>query len=414
MKKILFNKISLIFALLISATALFSGCAMNAVSYHITNFPNKIIYEIGEKPNYAGLKIETTNSDGTNTMVGLDGAEISKVDTSTSGEKKVFVKKGSFSTAFNIYVASVVVNDSDNLKEKFQSLVDGDVVYLKAGNYVPKSSSDESYKDIVINKSVTIIGDGRRATKIYGNFIVGANLNSGNYETMQNAKDVKIFNIGFKLYYSIKNGLVNYAGPYGKTDKNGAINAFDTKNLSIKNCSFDGYAYGILGNNLNGLTIENNSFRNILKNAIKTTKDTRNASIYKNVFMDIAKNIISSDNNSQSSLGAIELAFAQKGNAGVIVCKNTFTRIGLCDGGFVFYDEASKTFSEQTREKLKTSSYINNTAIITLLSSAENDLEVSGIILSTNNYGQALTNIRLNTTANNTIDQNGVIVTEAY
>lgn len=414
MKKILFNKISLIFALLISATALFSGCAMNAVSYHITNFPNKIIYEIGETPNYAGLKIETTNSDGTNTMVGLNGAEISKVDTSTSGEKKVFVKKGGFSTAFNIYVASVVVNDSDNLKEKFQSLVDGDVVYLKAGNYVPKSSSDESYKDIVINKSVTIIGDGRSATKIYGNFIVGANLNSSNYETMQNAKDVKIFNIGFKLNYSIKNGLVNYAVPYGKTDKNGAINAFDTKNLSIKNCSFDGYAYGILGNNLNGLTIENNSFRNILKNAIKTTKDTRNASIYKNVFMDIAKNIISSDNNSQSSLGAIELAFAQKGNAGVIVCKNTFTRIGLCDGSFVFYDEASKTFSEQTREKLKTLSYINNTAIITLLSSAENDLEVSGIILSTNNYGQALTNIRLNTTANNTIDQNGVIVTEAY
>lgn len=414
MKKILFNKIGLIFALLISATALFSGCAMNAVSYHITNFPNKIIYEIGEKPNYAGLKIETTNSDGTNTMVGLNGAEISKVDTSTSGEKKVFVKKGSFSTAFNIYVASVVINDSDDLKEKFQALVDGDVVYLKAGNYVPKSSSDESYKDIVINKSVTIIGDGRGATKFYGNFIVGANLKNGNFESMQNAKDVKIFNIGFKLNYAIKNNLVNYSGPYGKVDKNGAINAFDTKNLSIKNCSFDGYAYGILGNNLNGLTIENNSFRNILKNAIKTTQDTRNASIYKNVFMDIAKNVISSDNNSQSSLGAIELAFAQKGNAGVIVCKNTFTRIGLCDSGFVFYDEASKTFSEQTREKLKTLSYINNTAIITLLSSAENDLDVSGIILSTNNYGQALTNIRLNTTASNNIDQNGVIVTETY
>ena len=414
MKKILFNKIGLIFALLISTTALFSGCAMNAVSYHITNFPNKIIYEIGEKPNYAGLKIETTNSDGTNTMVGLNGAEISKVDMSTSGEKKVFVKKGSFSTAFNIYVASVVINDSDNLKEKFQSLVDGDVVYLKAGNYVPKSSGDESYKDIVINKSVTIIGDGRGATKFYGNFIVGANLKNSNFELMQNAKDVKIFNIGFKLNYAIKNGLVNYSGPYGKADKNGAINAFDTKNLSIKNCSFDGYAYGVLGNNLNGLTIENNSFRNILKNAIKTTQDTRNASIYKNVFMDIAKNIISSDNNSQSSLGAIELAFAQKGNAGVIVCKNTFTRIGLCDSGFVFYDEASKTFSEQTREKLKTLSYINNTAIITLLSSAENDLDVSGIILSTNNYGQALTNIRLNTTASNNIDQNGVIVTEAY
>ena len=414
MKKILFNKIGLIFALLISTTALFSGCAMNAVSYHITNFPNKIIYEIGEKPNYAGLKIETTNSDGTNTMVGLNGAEISKVDMSTSGEKKVFVKKGSFSTAFNIYVASVVINDSDNLKEKFQSLVDGDVVYLKAGNYVPKSSGDESYKDIVINKSVTIIGDGRGATKFYGNFIVGANLKNSNFELMQNAKDVKIFNIGFKLNYAIKNGLVNYSGPYGKADKNGAINAFDTKNLSIKNCSFDGYAYGVLGNNLNGLTIENNSFRNILKNAIKTTQDTRNASIYKNVFMDIAKNIISSDNNSQSSLGAIELAFAQKGNTSVIVCKNTFTRIGPCAGGFVFYDEASQTFSEQTREKLKTLSYINNTAIITLLSSAENDLDVSGIILSTNNYGQALTNIRLNTTASNNIDQNGVIVTEAY
>lgn len=391
---------------------LFSGCASGAVDYFLTRFPEKIVYEKGEVPNFDGVKVETSNSDGTNALVRLKEENFSRVDTSTSGEKKVEITKNGLSTAFNIYIADIVVNDSDNLKEIIANAKDGNIIYLKQGNYEPKDAFDTRYKDVVIDKSLTIIGDGKDKTKFFGNFIVGANLVNNEYKNIDNFKDVKIMNIGFELPYTQKDNFIYYSGPYGKVDYNGAIRAFNTQNLSIIGCGFKGYAYGILGDDLTGFYCFNNNFRNILKNAIKTTKNTKNATIHKNIFMDIATNVISVDNNTQSSLGAIELSFAEKGNVGAIVAKNTFTRIGLHNGKEIYYDESAKTFANQTNEKLYKMSYVNNSSIITLKSSTTEDLEVNGIILSTNNYGQTLTNIRMKTIKTNSIDQNGVILVE--
>lgn len=412
MKKSDFVKILLVLILIVSSVGVFSGCSSGAVNYYITSFP-KLVYEVGEQVDLTGLKVESINTDGTNTMVNLKDAEISNVDTSTSGVKKVKISKGQLSTVYNIYVADVVITDSDNLKQKFAQAKDGDIIYLKQGNYVPKNNSDASYKDVVIDKQLVVIGDGKDKTKFAGNFIIGATDNEGEF-IATNLSDVKIINIGFEIKYQPKDGFVKYSGPYGTTDKNGALNIFNTKNILVYNCSFSGYAYGILGQSVEGLTVKNNMFKNILLNGIKTTKHTKNTTIYKNVFMDIATNIIASDNGSQLSTGGVELSFANQGNVGVTVANNTFTRIGLHNGQTIYYNEQSKQYAEQTKEQIFKMSYVNNSAIITLRSSTIDDLLVDGIILTTNNYGQTLTNVRLNTTVNDSIDQNGVMIIEPF
>jgi hypothetical protein len=395
MKKFSYNfKILSLFFVLVFCVSMLSGCASGAVNYYLSSFPSKLVYEVGEKVDFSGLKVESINSDGTNNMIALKEEYFSDVDTSTAGVKKVKITNGKLSTAFNIYVANIVVTDSDNLKEKLAAAKDGDIVYLKAGNYVPKNSGDTSYKDIVVDKSLIIVGDGKDKTKFSGNFVIGATGSSENFEAIENFADVKIMNIGFSLESKIVDGFVNYSGPYGKTDTNGALRIFDTQNLLVYGCSFSGFAYGILGDDVSGLTVKN--------------------SIFKNIFMDIATNVVVVENGTQSSVGCVELSFGKKGNAGVIVSNNTFNRTALMNGKTVYYDEESKTFATSTSEQLFVNGYVNNSAIITLKSSAEDDLLVDGIILCSNNYGQSLVNIRLNTRTDNNIDQNGVLITETY
>ena len=273
------------------------GCARGVLGYHIKNMPNRIVYQIGENVNFDGLAIETINIDGTHNTLRFLKDDIQPVDTSTAGKKKVVVEKNNITVSFDVFVANVVVNDSDNLKEIFSTLNNGDIVYMRAGNYLPKTADDASYKDIVINKSVTIVGDGQNKTVLGGNFIIGANFDGNFLSQIDVFKDVSFLNLGFKLDYNIKNNFIEYLGPYGKTDNFGAIRCLEMQNMSFLNCSFDGYGYGILAETLNGLTITNCEFKHIHKHAIKTTKNTRNTSIFKNVFMDIGTNIISFDDD---------------------------------------------------------------------------------------------------------------------
>ena len=405
-------KIVLVFIVAIISVNIFSGCSSGAVNFYITSFP-KLVYEVGEEIDFSGLKVEALNTDGTNTMVNLRDADISEVDTSTSGVKKVKISKGKLSTVYNIYVADMVINDSDNLKQKLAQAEDGDIIYLKKGSYIPKNDSDTSYQNVIIDKKLIIVGDGKDKTKFGGNFIVGATENNSEFTPIE-LSDIKIINIGFEIKYQNENGFVKYSGPYGKTDKNGALNIFNTKNILIYNCSFTGYAYGILGNEVEGLTVKNNTFRHLMLNGIKILKHTQNTTIFKNIFMDIATNIVASENNTQLSTGCLELAFANQGNVGVTIANNTFNRTGLLRGDFIYYDEQSKTYAEQTKEQITKMSYINNSAIVTLKSSTIDDLLVDGIVLTTNNYGETLTNIRLNTTTEDTIDQNGVMIIEPF
>ena len=156
------------------------GCARGVLGYHIKNMPNRIVYQIGENVNFDGLAIETINIDGTHNTLRFLKDDIQPVDTSTAGKKKVVVEKNNISVSFDVFVANVVVNDSDNLKEIFSTLNNGDIVYMRAGNYLPKTADDTTYKDIVINKSITIVGDGQNKTVFGGNFVVGANFD-GNF-----------------------------------------------------------------------------------------------------------------------------------------------------------------------------------------------------------------------------------------
>ena len=391
---------------------IFCGCSRGVIGYRLKSLPNKIAYQVGEMPNFDGLRIETINSDGTYSKCYFAENQITNVDTSTPGIKKVTIEKDNMSLSFNIYVANVVVNDSDNLKQILLSANNGDILYLRSGQYTPQTDEDEKFKDIVINKSVTIIGDGSDKTIFSGNFIVGANYDGAVFSKITNFKDINFYGIGFKLDYKIQNGFINYTGPYGKTDKNGAIRCFDTKNLNISNCSFSGYGYGVFGDSVEGMSITNCTFKDIKKTAIITINDISNSTIFKNIFIDIAKNIISFEGEKQSDIGAIKLNFATEGQKGVIICKNVFNRIALHDGDLVYYDENSKTQAETIKSGLYSMSYINNSSVIYLLSSTQNDLQVTGIVLSLNNYGQTLQNLNMGAKGKNTINQNGVIIVD--
>ena len=99
------NKLfKLLFILMLAfvPAVLFSGCARNIVGYHITSLPTKLVYQVGETPNFDGLKIERLNNDGTHYNLRYSKNNIEQVDTSTFGKKKVKVTIGNMSVAFNI------------------------------------------------------------------------------------------------------------------------------------------------------------------------------------------------------------------------------------------------------------------------------------------------------------------------
>ena len=142
------------------------------------------------------------------------------------------------------------------------------------------------------------------------------------------------------------------------------------------------------------------------------TENIQNASICRNIFMDIGTNSIAMENGRQTVVGAMALAFNQKGNAGVIVANNSFVRIGLKTGEKIFTTSGADELELDTQNKIFNGSYINNSAIICLTSASTNNLQVSGIILSSNNYGQTLENIKFGLTKDNLISQSGVYINE--
>ncbi len=406
------NAIKFFMAVLLIFCSVFtlSGCSRNVVGYHVKSLPKKVVYQIGETVSYDGLVIEAINNDETYSKCRINNSNISSVDTTTAGVKKVVVEKNKMSISFNIYVANIVVNDSDDLKQTLQAASDGDIVYLRAGNYAPKTQQDQTYNNVIINKSLSLIGDGADKTKFFGNFIVGANYDGSVFTKIDNFEDVTFYGIGFELSYELKDNYINYFGPYNKTDTNGAIRCFDTQNLNINNCTFKGYGYGILADNSNGLIVTNCMFNNIQKSAIKTLTDTQNCTIFKNIFRDIASNVVSFDGEIQSITGAIQLNFTNKGHKGVLICKNLFNKIALHNDNLIFYDEPSKTASQTYTNGIFSGNYLNNYYVIALISSNLDDLEVTGVVLSSNNYSANPQIIFTGTKGKNTINTNGIII----
>lgn len=414
MKKNLFRsrslKIVLVAVILCCSSFFLGGCAKGTSAYKIVQLPNKIVYQIGETPNFDGLKIEQLNTDGTTSNLNFSAEHITVPDTSTYGAKRVVVKKDDFAVSFEIYVANVVINDSDNLKSAFANLSDGDIVHLRAGNYYPTNQDDLRYKDVEVNKSVTIVGD--KKTNFFGNFIVGATSQDGIFAKTAELSGVTFSNINFKLSSTQKNNLIYYSGPYGNTDTNGAIRFFDTKNLSVSNCTFEGYAFGLLGENAFGLTVNGCKFKNIVKNGIKTTKSTKNSTIFGNLFVDIAMDTIAFEDSSRSTVGAIYLSFADEFESGVSICKNVFNRIARHASSPVYYDEYSKNKADESKSDLYKMSYVVGSAIVALVSSDADALNAKGIVVAGNKMGEALSILHLGASGKNSINYGNVLFSE--
>ena len=398
----------LVLIVLIMPIFLFTGCSSGKVSIFITSKPKKVAYEIGEKFIKDGLKVESLNTDGTTTNVCIKDEDILGADTSTSGEKVVTVKSGDTSTVFNIYVADIVISPNDNVKEKIALASDGDVVYFKNGEYLNENGE---ITDVVINKSIFIVGENKEKTIFKGNFIVGANVNENKYEKIDGFKDVKIVNMGFNQDYKIDGNKINYASKIEK-DINGAINGFSTENLYVTGCVIKNYSYGVLMDNAVNLSVTRNSFSNLLISGVKIKENCERVSIFKNSFVDIGKNVLLNENESQGYISCLNLGFNKKGNAGVMISQNTFNRTAQKDGNWIYYDTTSNNIKEN--DNLSKLSYVNNSAIIILHSNSENNLQVSGIIMSANNYGATLQNIRLGLRNDDLVNQSGIIINENF
>ena len=94
---------------------------------------------------------------------------------------------------------------------------------------------------------------------------------------------------------------------------------------------------------------------------------------------------------------------------GVAVCNNVFVRIGMHTGDSVYYNDYSKTTSNTSGANIFKKSFVNNSAVISLVSSAGDDLEVTGIVLGSNNYGENLQMLHLGTSGVNSVNQNSII-----
>ena len=220
----------IVIIMLIFCPIIFTGCSSGKVSIYIKTKPTKIAYEINEPFSKDGLKVESLNTDGTTTKVKIKDEDIVGADTSSGGEKTVTCKSGNNSTVFNIYVADVVVNSGDNVRQKILDAKSGDVVYFKNGTY---DNSEGQITDIVIDKSLFIVGESKDKTIFKGNFIVGVTKSQQGYEKIENFKDVKIVNMGFKQDIDVKNGEITYKNGI-KVDNYGAICGFDTENLYVR------------------------------------------------------------------------------------------------------------------------------------------------------------------------------------
>ena len=398
----------LMILILIAPIFILTGCSSGKVSIFITNRPNKIAYEVGEEFVRDGLSVESLNTDGTTTRVCIKDEDIIGADTSTSGEKVVTVKSGDASTVFNIYVADIIISPQDNVREKLLTANDGDVVYFKNGEY---KNDDGKLNDIIVDKSIFIVGESKDKTVFKGNFLVGAKLVNSNYEKIDNFSDVKIVNMCFKQEYKLEGNKINYSSKIEK-DVNGAINGFSTENLYVTNCNFANYSYGVLMDNANNLSVTRNSFKNLLISGIKVKENCEKVSIFKNSFVDIGKNVLINENESQGFLSCINLGFNKKGNAGIIISQNTFNRTAQKDGNWIYYDNQSQLIKD--KDDLTKLGYVNNSAIIILHSNSENNLQVSGIIMSANNYGVTLQNVRLGLRDNDSVNQSGIIINENF
>lgn len=398
------QKIAVLFLLicLIVFGATFSGCSSGVVGIYVLENPTKAVYEAGQQISLDGIEVIGINADGTTRKIRVKHHHIEdKVDTLTPGKKSVVINVDGNRTAFEIYVPHITLLPQSDLKQAIQDAKSGDIIFLKAGVYQSNAENLQKYKDITVEKALTFVGESEK-TIFKGNFLVG--------ET-EKIENVGFFNINFEISGENVNNLYKFEKPYQDNFITTAINAFDTKNLYVKNCKFKGFSYGILQNSAENLSVIRSTFKDIKISAIKTNENTKTTSIYKNVFMDIAENTLYvNEKGDQNYIGAIDFSFNNEENSGVIIANNTFTRIGQKTGEFECVDNYSLDAIKNDVKNLSKLSYVNNSAIIILKSSNGENLKTRGIILSFNNYGSTLNNILFGTNNQDFLNESAVII----
>lgn len=389
------KKISVLFLLLMIfiSPLFFSGCTHEMVSLYIYQMPNKLVYEVGEELSTDGLKLKNIKTDSALLKVWLNDATFEGFDSETTGKKTITITYGDFSTAYTIFVANKIVTPSDNLNEIVETASDGDIILLKEGKY-------NLEKPLEINSSIVLAGE-KGKIEIDGNIIIGGSYISGSYNFINTIDKVSLIGLTFKTNNSVEDNVLKFEKEY-ITSSSACVNAKDLNGLTILNCNFSNFSYGIKCETATNCNFTHNTFENLKIGGLEITKNCANSLFKLNIFKNIGNGVVVMKNeNTQDNVFGIKIGFNQTENVGVTLFKNSISRIGLNNGNLVY-------ISEKIKGNFTTSNYMKNSAGIILYSSSDNNLQTTGISVFNNSIGTTLNNILYNTNENNFITSSSI------
>ena len=184
----------------------------------------------------------------------------------------------------------IIVTEEDNLQEIINNAQQGDIIYLKKGNYT-------QYR-IMVNKSLTIVGEDPEKTIISGN-----NQEDATVILDVLADDVIIKNLTFTgaasgvppgggralILADVKNVTIQdciiYACPYGIEISNSSNN-----NIMRNNITQTSYAISFVEGSQSNIVAYNNIYNNSIGISFAGSNDINNK-IYNNNFIDNINNI---------------------------------------------------------------------------------------------------------------------------
>lgn len=372
---------------------IFSGCTHEMVGLYIYQMPNKLVYEVGEKLSTDGLKLKNIKTDSALLKVWLKDATFEGFDSETSGKKTITITYGDFSTAYTIFVANKVVTPSDNLNEIVETASDGDIILLKEGKY-------NLEKPLEINSSIVLAGE-KGKVEIDGNLIIGGNYENGNYNYINTIEEISLIGINFTTTSLIDDNVLKFEKEY-ITSSSACVNAKDLNGLTILNCNFSKFSYGIKCETATNCNFTHNTFENLKIGGLEITKNCTNSLFKLNIFKNIGNGVVVMKNeNTQDNVFGIKIGFNQTKNVGVTLFKNSISKIGLNNGNLVY-------ISEKIKGNFTTSNYMKNSAGIIFYSTGDNNLQTTGISVFNNSIGTTLNNILYNTNETNFITSSSI------
>ena len=390
------KKLSFVLLIILFCPLFLSGCTHEMVSLYIYKMPNKLVYEIGEELEISGLELKNIKTDSALIKIHNNNASFTGFDSSTSGIKEITVSYGNFTSSFNVFVANKVVNNNNELISALNNLEDGDILLIKEGDYVLENPIE------INNSNVIIGGEGKGKTIIDSFVIIGGYLENNNINFINNSENVSFIGLTFNINKDIEDQVIIYENEkYNKTF--GAINIDKLKTFKVISCSFNGFVYAILANELINATITANNFENLIISGITVNNSILNSTISKNVIRNIGNSVVSvNEDNSQMFISGINLAFNKEDNCGVTIYKNSISKIAIKDVNTVFLNEKKEgTFANIN--------FMFNSSALIIRSSGKNNLQTNGISIFFNSIGSSLNNILYNTSETDKINSSSVM-----